>query len=70
MTLSYPLYNSICYYESDCNGYYCFTRIGDSYSTENYSDCVSCISVDPCPAAYLRGAEEKASGGVKEVEEG
>lgn len=42
----YPLYNSTCYYESDCNGYYCFTRIGDPDSVENYSDCISCVSVD------------------------
>lgn len=43
----YPLYNACCYYESDCNGYYCFTKIGDPDSVENFSDCVSYVPVDP-----------------------
>ena len=44
---AYPLYNSCCYFESDCDGYYCFTRIGNPDIVDSLNGCVSCVSVEP-----------------------
>ena len=39
--------NYCCYFESDCDGYYCFTRIGSPDSENSLNDCVSYVSVEP-----------------------
>ena len=44
---AYPLQNYCCYFESDCDGYYCFTRIGSPDSESSLNDCVSYVSVEP-----------------------